>query len=112
MIAYYLVCDIFTFPSITKNEAFGIALAEGMYFNNPAVTFTIPGSGVNYVSIDGVTGIECPNGDIKAFADAMRVLQRNPELRKTYGISAKKRVEENFMYDQFRNQIKKLIVEK
>ena len=41
--------DIFCFPSITKNEAFGLALAEAMYYEKPAVTFTIPGSGVNYV---------------------------------------------------------------
>lgn len=111
LIAYYLACDIFTFPSITKNEAFGIALAEGMYFNNPAVTFTIPGSGVNYVSIDGVTGIECPNGDIKAFAEAIKKLQKNSELRKTYGLAAKKRVVENFMYDQFKQQVNVLITE-
>lgn len=109
LIAYYLACDIFTFPSITKNEAFGIALAEGMYFNNPAVTFTIPGSGVNYVSIDGVTGIECPNGDIQAFAEAIKKLQKNSELRKTYGLAAKKRVVENFMYDQFKQQVNVLI---
>ena len=71
MIAYYLACDIFCFPSITKNEAFGIALAEGMYFANPAVTFTIPGSGVNYVNLADVTGIECPNGDVRAYANAL-----------------------------------------
>ena len=56
--ALILASDIFCFPSITKNEAFGLALAEGMYYKKPAVTFTIPGSGVNYVSLDKVTGIE------------------------------------------------------
>ena len=45
-------CDIFCFPSITKNEAFGIGLAEAMAFGKPAVTFTIEGSGVNYVSLN------------------------------------------------------------
>lgn len=110
LIAYYLACDIFTFPSITKNEAFGIALAEGMYFDNPAVTFTIPGSGVNYVSIDGVTGIECSNGNTQAFANAIKELQQNSELRKNYGAAAKKRVEENFMYDQFKRRINALIM--
>ncbi|UKI50236.1 MAG: glycosyltransferase [Clostridium sp.] len=29
---YLNACDIFCFPSITKNEAFGIGLAEAMYF--------------------------------------------------------------------------------
>lgn len=111
LIAYYLACDIFAFPSITKNEAFGIALAEGMYFNNPAVTFTIPGSGVNYVSLNGVTGIESPNGDVAAFAESIRTLQQDSDLRRAYGTAARRRVEQNFMYDQFKRQTNDLIAE-
>lgn len=64
--ALILASDIFCFPSITKNEAFGLALAEGMYYGKPAVTFTIPGSGVNYVSINGETGIEVENRNVKS----------------------------------------------
>ncbi len=103
--AYYKACDIFCFPSITKNEAFGIALAEAMYFGKPAVTFTIPGSGVNYVSLDGVTGIECPNRDVKAYAEALRKLADNQELRDEYGKNARDRVIENFMFDKFEKNI-------
>ena len=109
LISYYLACDIFAFPSITKNEAFGIALAEGMYFGNPAVTFTIPGSGVNYVNLNGVTGIECPNSDVSAFAEAVKLLQADQLLAHQYGTAAKKRVEQNFMYEQFKQQIKELL---
>ena len=109
MIAYYLACDIFCFPSITKNEAFGIALAEGMYFAKPAVTFTIPGSGVNYVNLADVTGIECPNGDVRAYARALKTLADNPELREKYGKAAKQRIEDKFMYTNFQKQIQKAI---
>lgn len=49
---------MFAFPSVTKNEAFGVALAEAMYCYTPAVTFTIEGSGVNWVNLNGITGIE------------------------------------------------------
>ena len=98
-------CDIFCFPSITKNEAFGLALAEGMYCGKPAVTYTIEGSGVNYVSLDGVTGIECANRDSRAYAEAIRTLGENPELRIRYGNAAKRRVEENFLYKQFSEHI-------
>lgn len=111
LISYYIACDIFAFPSITKNEAFGLALAEGMYFNNPAVTFTIPGSGVNYVNLDKVTGIECPNSDSRAFAEAITELQNNLELRKKYGDNARLRVEQYFMYEQMKDKIIKLINE-
>lgn len=109
MIAYYMACDIFCFPSITKNEAFGIALAEGMYFEKPAVTFTIPGSGVNYVNIAEETGIECPNGDVSAYAKALESLSKGKALREKYGKNAKKRVEENFMFDQLGEKVKELI---
>lgn len=105
MVAYYKACDIFCFPSITKNEAFGIALAEGMYFGKPAVTFTIPGSGVNYVSLDGVTGIECPNQDSKAFAEAIKKLSGDKELSEKYGKAAKVRVVSNFLYENFKESV-------
>lgn len=65
---YHYAASIFAFQSVTKNEAFGVALAEAMYCGIPAVTFTIPGSGVNWVSQNGETGIEVPNGDDKAYA--------------------------------------------
>ncbi|MBR1443193.1 MAG: glycosyltransferase [Firmicutes bacterium] len=107
--AYYMACDIFAFPSITKNEAFGIALAEAMYMGLPAVTFTIPGSGVNYVSVNGETGIECPNGDWKAFAEALKKLGDDKNLSEKYSKNAKKRVEDKFMFEQFAENIKGLI---
>ena len=107
--AYLSAMDIFCFPSITKNEAFGLALAEGMYFGKPAVTFTIPGSGVNYVNLNAVTGIEVPNRDVKAYSEALTQLADNPELRKEYGEAGKKRVEENFLNTQFKDNILKVI---
>ena len=69
LVAYYLAMDMFCFPSITKNEGFGLALAEAMYLEKPAVTFNIPGSGVNYVNKKDETGLEVPNGDSKAYAE-------------------------------------------
>lgn len=109
--AYYKACDILAFPSITKNEAFGLALAEGMYFGNPAVTFTIPGSGVNYVNLDGVTGIECPNGDAKAYADALMKLASDEELCNKYGKNARQRVLECFTKKQFIQNIYRMVSE-
>lgn len=109
LIAYYTACDIFTFPSITKNEAFGIALAEGMYFGKPAVTFTIPGSGVNYVNLNGVTGIECANRDSEAYAEALIKLADNREMCMTYGRNARQRVLDNFTQVQFDKSVIKLI---
>lgn len=103
-------CDIYCFPSITKNEAFGLALAEAMYYEKPAVTFTIPGSGVNYVSLDGGTGIEVENRNVKKYAEAMRKLAADKELREKMGRAGKKRVSEYFLDSQFRENIMKVII--
>ena len=109
--ACMLACDIFAFPSVTKNEAFGLALAEGMYFGKPAVTFNIPGSGVNYVSIGGVTGIECQNGNSRALVGAIRSLAADDALRKHLGNAARQRVLDNFMFDKFSAGITRLLEE-
>lgn len=93
---YHYAASVFAFPSVTKNEAFGVALAEAMYCGTPAVTFTIPGSGVNWVSLNGETGIEVPNGDDKAFAEAVDKLIEDKELNKKYGVAGHQRVVENF----------------
>lgn len=102
---YLTAMDIFCFPSITKNEAFGLALAEGMYYGKPAVTFTIPGSGVNYVCLNGENGIEVLNRDVEKYAEALRKLADDKKLREEYGTAGKKRVEENFLNSQFGRNI-------
>ncbi|MET1249197.1 glycosyltransferase [Sporolactobacillus sp. STCC-11] len=107
--SYLYACDIVCFSSITKNEGFGLALAEGMYFGKPAVTFSIPGSGVNYVNLDGVTGIECPNSDSKAYAVALKKLAGDDELREKYGKAARNRVLNNFTVERFNENMKNLI---
>lgn len=93
---YYYAATVFAFPSITKNEAFGVALAEAMFCGTPPVTFTIQGSGVNWVSINRETGIEVPNGDDIEFAKAIDVLLQNETLRIKYAVNGSKRVKENF----------------
>ena len=103
--AYMTAMDIFCFPSITRNEAFGVALAEGMYYGKPTVTFTIPGSGVNYVSINGKTGIEVENRNVSQYAAAIKKLADDPDLCRELGSAGKRRVEENFLDEQFRANI-------
>lgn len=109
LIAYLSAMDIYCFPSITKNEAFGLALAEGMYFEKPAVTFEIPGSGVNYVCINGEDGIEVENRNVDKYAEALRKLADDEDLRKKFGEAGRKRVVENFLDSQFRENITKVI---
>lgn len=88
--------DIFAFPSNTKAEAFGIALAEAMYCGCTPVCHTIEGSGVNWVSINKETGIVVPLNDVKAFANAIDTLNTDQNLCNRYAAAAKRRIEENF----------------
>lgn len=94
---YYHAASIFAFPSITRNEAFGVVLAESMYCGCPAVTFTIPGSGVNWVSLNGITGIESPNKDVRAYASAIDELLTNNSEREAMSVRAKDRVKRLFV---------------
>jgi glycosyltransferase involved in cell wall biosynthesis len=103
--AYLLACDIFVFPSITRNEAFGISLAEAMYFGKPSVTFTIKGSGVNWVSLNGLTGLEVENKNSKEYAKAVQTLCDNDALRIKLGKNAKQRADELFSVKKFSENV-------
>ena len=107
--AYFAASDIITFPSITKNEAFGIGLAEGMYFGKPAITFEIPGSGVGYVNKNGVSGIEVDNRDVKAYSDALLKLADDDKLRMTMGNAARERIVKKFLFSKFKESLLDLL---
>lgn len=104
---HHYAASIFAFPSITKNEAFGVALAEAMYCYTPAVTFTIPGSGVNWVSINNETGLEVPNKDVKAYAQAIDKLLADEKLCQQYAEAGHKRVQENFTITKMIDTVEK-----
>ncbi|MCR5724415.1 MAG: glycosyltransferase, partial [Treponema sp.] len=100
---YLLTADVFAFPSITKNEAFGIALAEALYCGLPAVTFHIDGSGVNWVNQDSVTGIEVKHFSAQEYALALMNVSREK-----YGENAQRWVRENFTEKVIWNVVKQL----
>lgn len=104
---HHYAASIFAFPSITKNEAFGVALAEAMYCYTPTVTFTIPGSGVNWVSINNKTGLEVPNKDVKAYAGAIDKLLSNNTLCNQLAETGHERVKECFTITNMINILKK-----
>jgi glycosyltransferase involved in cell wall biosynthesis len=102
---YLYASYLFAFPSITRNEAFGIALAEAMYCGLPAVTFTIPDSGVNWVCIDKETGLESENGNSKALAGAINRLLEDSGLRDALSANATKRVRNLFVIEAIKDEL-------
>jgi len=105
---YHYAAYIFAFPSITKNEAFGLALVEAMYCGTPAITFTIPGSGVNWVGLNNETCLEVKNRDSIAYADAIDKLINDEILWKKLSINSIKRTKENFISKGLPEKINKL----
>ena len=97
---YYLASDIFGFTSCTKQEAFGIALAEAMYCRCVPVTFTIEGSGVNWVSVGGQTGEEVPVGNVRAYAEAIDKLLTDQELYHRYAEAGRNRIIDLFTCEE------------
>lgn len=107
MRCYYYAADVFAFPSYTKAEGFGLTLAEAMYCRSTPVTYTIEGSGVNWVSLNGKTGLEVPNRDVKAYAEAVDRLLGDDDLRKKYAKAAHERVLEFFTVEKEIELLKK-----
>ena len=99
-------CDIFCFPSITRNEAFGLAMGEAMLAGKPTITFTIQGSGVNYLSLNGKTGIECENGNSKQYAEAIMKMANDKNQREKLGRQASVRVETMYTQQMFSIKLK------
>lgn len=106
---YYYASDIFAFTSCTKQEAFGIALAEAMYCGSVPVTFTIEGSGVNWVSVGGETGIEVPLGDVKAYAEAIDRLLTDTDLYMKYATAGKDRIVRMFTSERSNAQAEEVL---
>ncbi|MDR1544066.1 MAG: glycosyltransferase [Prevotellaceae bacterium] len=99
---------VYVFPSHTRSEAFGVALAEALYCGLPAVSFNIEGSGMIWVNKDKYSGFVVQNRDTQAFADAVNQLLRNENLRKEMSINAKKWICKNFLKEQIINVLSKI----
>jgi glycosyltransferase involved in cell wall biosynthesis len=102
---YMHAADIFAFPSITKNEAFGVALAEAMYCKAVPVTFNIPCSGVNWVNVKDETGLEVANKDSEAYGKAVDELIKDISKREFLAENAHTRVKNLFMPDSIKSSI-------
>jgi glycosyltransferase involved in cell wall biosynthesis len=97
--ALYRACDVFVLPSVTRQEAFGVVQLEAMAAAKPVVSTDV-GTGVGWVNRHGETGYVVPPGDPVALREALRRLLANPELRKSMGDAAAKRVRSTFTLER------------
>ena len=107
-LAYLLACDCFAFPSITKNEAFGIALLEAMVVKKPAVTFRVNGSGISYVCPKGICGLEARLYDYRELASNIVRICEDKDLSLTLGENAYNRALRLFSIENFNDLLLRL----
>ena len=82
-----------------------------MYCGSVPVTFTIEGSGVNWVSIKNETGLEVPLGDVKAYAAAVDKLLSDRDLYMQYATAGKERIIQMFTSERSNVQAEEILTE-
>ena len=111
---YFHACDIFVFPSVTPNEAFGLVQVEAMACGKPVVACTLR-SGVPWVCANEVTGLTVPPGENHALMLALRRLLGDESLRQRLGAEGRRRANSEFaaqvMVQRYQTLFQRLIRE-
>jgi rhamnosyl/mannosyltransferase len=94
--AYFEAAHVFCLASTLRSEAYGVVLVEAMAMGVPVVATDIAGSGVPWVNVSGVTGLNVPPGDSKALADALMTIIDNERLSEQFAAAARRRYLEYF----------------
>ena len=97
--SYYGACDVYVLSSIWKTEAFGIVQIEAMSCGKPVVATKIPGSGVDWVNEDGVSGLNVEPENAKAIADAINSIMTDKNRYDHFSTGARHRYESLFQKD-------------
>ena len=96
LVEEYRAADVVLFP--TRLEGFGYSAAEAMACGIPVVATRC--SSLPEVIDDGVTGLLCTTDAVAEFADAIRLLQRDPERRRAMGGAGRKAAERRFTLER------------
>ncbi len=94
--AYYGAADVMVWPAV--NEAYGMALLEAQAAGLPVVAGRV--RGVGDVVRDGETGLLTNDGDGAGFAEAVRRLLDDSDLRRDLGTAARASVAAHHSLDQ------------
>jgi len=100
LIAAYQQADALLFPS--RLEGFGLVALEAQACGLPVIA--THGSALPEVVEDKVTGLLCPQDDVRAFVNAARKLANNPDLWHRMRVAARERAETFFSIDKMIDQ--------
>lgn len=100
----YAAADVYVQPSFT--ETFGVPIAEAMAAGVPAIGTRV--GGIPEVIEDGTTGWLVERGDARALADAILRLLGDNDLRRSMGISARRRAVNLFSWERIVQDLRSL----
>lgn len=86
---YYLKASIYALSS--RTEGFPMVLLEAMSYGIPCISFDL--SGAKEIINDGIDGTLVPKYNIEEFADKLKYMMDNYEVRVKYGENAKVNIE-------------------
>ncbi len=96
LVTAYQSCDIVLFPS--RLEGFGIVPAEALACGRPVVTTNA--SALPEVVDHEHNGLLVERDDVAGYAEAVRRLGEDAELRRQFGLHGREKVARSFGYDQ------------
>lgn len=96
LVDIYNLCDIFLTAS--RLEGFGLSVAEAMACGKPVVATNT--SSLPELVVDGKGGLLCRMDDIHDFADKIRYLSADDNVRRDMGIFNRRRIAESFTIEQ------------
>jgi glycosyltransferase involved in cell wall biosynthesis len=103
----YEGADIFCFPTHYAAESFGLVAVEAMMFGLPVVATNW--RGLPDIVVDGETGFLVAPKDAQSIAERLEQLILDHDLRRTIGAAGRKRYEEKFTVDKFRNRMEEAL---
>ena len=94
---FYSACDVFLMPSIA--ESFGLMAVEAMASSRPVICFE--GTALPSVTFAPECGIAVPKGDVDALLSTVRRLRDCPEEMQHRGRLGRKKVEQNYLFQDY-----------
>jgi rhamnosyl/mannosyltransferase len=92
---FYHACSLLVLPSVYRSEAYGLVQLEAHACAKPVISTRL-GTGVEFVNLDGKTGIVVPPADSSALARAISDLLDDPARRGKMGRFAQERAQREF----------------
>lgn len=104
---FFIMADVFVFPTYYHNETFGLVILEAMQAGLPVIS-TFEG-GIPDVVKDGVTGLLVEQRNTEMLANKMEYLIDSPEICKKMGIAGKNRYLELFQLPIFEDRMANIL---